>query len=43
MSSNITKIAVIGTGVIGAGWIIRALVHNKQVTAFDKDIKLKKN
>jgi len=42
MSSNITKIAVIGTGVIGAGWIIRALAHNKQVTAFDKDIKLKK-
>jgi len=42
MSSNIPKIAVIGTGVIGAGWIIRALAHNKKVTAFDKDIKLKK-
>ena len=42
MSSNITKIAVMGTGVIGAGWIIRALAHNKKVTAFDKDIKLKK-
>jgi len=42
MSSNITKIAVIGSGVIGAGWIIRALAHNKKVTAFDKDIKLKK-
>ena len=42
MSSNITKVAVIGTGVIGAGWIIRALAHNKKVTAFDKDIKLKK-
>jgi len=42
MSSNITKIAVIGTGVIGAGWIIRALAHNKKVTAFDKDIKLEK-
>ena len=42
MSSNITKIAVIGTGVIGAGWVIRALAHNKKVTAFDKDIKLKK-
>ena len=42
MSSNITKIAVIGTGVIGAGWIIRALAHNKKVTAFDKDTKLKK-
>ena len=42
MSSNITKIAVIGTGVIGAGWIIRLLAHNKKVFAFDKDIKLKK-
>jgi len=42
MSSNIIKVAVIGTGVIGAGWIIRALAHNKKVTAFDKDIKLKK-
>ena len=42
MSNNITKVAVIGTGVIGAGWIIRALAHNKKVTAFDKDIKLKK-
>jgi len=42
MPNSITKIAVIGTGVIGAGWIIRALAHNKKVTAFDKDIKLKK-
>jgi len=42
MSSNITRVAVIGTGVIGTGWIIRALAHNKKVTAFDKDIKLKK-
>ena len=42
MPSNITKIAVIGTGVIGAGWIIRALAHNKKVTAFDKDVKLEK-
>jgi len=42
MSSNITKVAVIGTGVIGAGWIIRTLAHNKKVTAFDKDIKLEK-
>ena len=42
MSSNITKVAVIGTGVIGTGWIIRTLAHNKKVTAFDKDIKLKK-
>ena len=42
MSSNITKVAVIGTGVIGAGWIIRCLAHNKKVVAFDKDLKLKK-
>jgi carnitine 3-dehydrogenase len=41
--SNINKVAVIGTGVIGAGWIIRCLAHNKIVYAFDKDIKLKKN
>jgi len=42
MSNSITNVAVIGTGVIGAGWIIRALAHNKKVTAYDKDIKLKK-
>ena len=41
--SKINKVAVIGTGVIGAGWIIRCLAHNKTVYAFDKDIKLKKN
>ena len=41
--SQIKKIAVIGTGVIGAGWIIRCLAHNKIVHAYDKDIKLKKN
>ena len=38
----IKKISVIGTGVIGTGWIIRCLVHNKKVVAYDKDIKLKK-
>ena len=38
----IKKVSVIGTGVIGAGWIVRCLAHNKKVTAFDKDIKLKK-
>ena len=42
MSNSINKVAIIGTGVIGAGWIIRCLVHNKKVVAFDKDIKLKK-
>ena len=38
----IKKVAVIGAGVIGIGWIIRCLAHNKKVIAFDKDIKLKK-
>ena len=42
MKSNIKNVAVIGTGVIGSGWIIRCLVHNKKVVAFDKDLKLKK-
>ena len=39
--SSIKKVAVIGTGVIGTGWIIRCLAHNKIVYAFDKDPKLK--
>ena len=43
MPTKINKVAVIGTGVIGAGWIIRCLAHNKIVYAYDKDIKLKKN
>ena len=38
----IKKIAVIGTGVIGTGWIIRFLAHNKKVIAYDKNLKLKK-
>ena len=42
MKSDIKSVAVIGTGVIGAGWIIRCLAHNKKVVAFDKDLKLKK-
>ena len=42
MTSNINNVAVIGTGVIGAGWIIRMLAHNKRVFAYDKDIKQKK-
>ena len=40
---KIKKIAIIGTGVIGAGWIIRCLAHNKIVYAYDKDLRLKKN
>ena len=39
--SNIKKVTVIGTGVIGTGWIIRCLAHNKIVYAFDKDPKSK--
>ena len=38
----IKKVSIIGTGVIGTGWIIRCLAHNKKVIAYDKDIKLKK-
>ena len=38
----IKKIAVIGTGFIGTGWIVRCLAHNKKVIAFDKDLKLEK-
>jgi len=38
----IKKIAVIGTGVIGVGWIVRFLAHNMKVIAYDKNLKLKK-
>ena len=41
MPSKINKIAVVGTGVIGTGWIIRMLAHNKKVTAFDLNLKQK--
>ena len=41
--TKIQKVAIVGTGVIGAGWIIRCLAHNKIVHAYDQDIKLKKN
>ena len=41
--TKINKVAVIGTGVIGAGWIMRCIAHNKIVYAYDKDLKLKKN
>ena len=34
--SAIKKVAVIGTGVIGTGWIIRCLAHGKIVYAFDR-------
>ena len=32
--SNIKNVTVIGTGVIGAGWIIRCLAHNKNSCLF---------
>ena len=38
----IKKIAVIGTGVIGTGWIVRCLAHNKKVIAYDQDLRLEK-
>ena len=38
----IKKVTVIGTGVIGTGWIIRCLAHNKKVIAYDKDTRLEK-
>jgi carnitine 3-dehydrogenase len=41
MPPKINKITVIGTGVIGTGWIIRMLAHNKKVTAFDLNLKQK--
>ena len=41
MKSSIDNIAVIGIGVIGTGWIIRMLAHNKKVIAFDLNIKQK--
>ena len=40
--SRIKKVAVIGTGVIGTGWIIRLLAHNIKVSAYDKNL-IKKN
>ena len=42
MPSKIKNVSVIGAGVIGTGWIIRCLAHNKNVVAYDKDFKLEK-
>ena len=36
------KIAIIGAGIIGTGWVIRLLAHNKNVIVYDKNPKLKK-
>ena len=33
--NSIKNVAVIGTGVIGIGWIIRCLAHGKKVKAYD--------
>tara|TARA_B100000941_G_scaffold255888_1_gene204837 strand:+ start:279 stop:1223 length:945 start_codon:yes stop_codon:yes gene_type:complete len=41
--SNFKNVAVIGTGVIGTGWIIRCLAHGKIVRAFDTNLKYKNN
>ena len=38
----INKIAVIGAGVIGSGWVVRFLAHNKKVIVYDTDPKLRK-
>ena len=42
MAGKIKNVSVIGTGVIGTGWIIRCLAHNKNVVAYDKDLRLEK-
>ncbi len=39
--SKIKDVAVIGTGVIGIGWIIRCLAHGKRVRAYDINLKNK--
>ena len=42
MSSLIEKVAVIGTGVIGTGWIIRFLFNKKKINIYDPNTKQKK-
>ena len=39
---KIKTIGIVGTGVIGTGWIIRNLAHNKIVHAYDQNKNLKK-
>ena len=39
--SKIKVVAVIGTGVIGTGWIIRCLAHGLKVKAYDINPKNK--
>ena len=42
MQSSINKIAVVGTGVIGTGWIIRFLFNKKKINIYDPSDKQKK-
>ena len=42
MKGPIENIAVIGTGVIGAGWIIRFLFNQKTISVYDPQLKQKK-
>ena len=42
MTASIKRIAVIGTGVIGSGWIIRFLANKKTVYVFDPNKEQKK-
>jgi len=39
--SKIKTVGIVGTGVIGTGWIIRNLAHNKIVHAYDRNKNLK--
>ena len=41
--SSIKNIAVIGTGVIGTGWIIRFLYNQKKIKVYDPNLEQKKN
>ena len=42
MKFEYKNIAVIGTGVIGTGWIIRFLYNNKKVFIYDPNLNQKK-
>jgi len=42
VQSSINKIAVVGTGVIGTGWIIRFLFNKKKINIYDPSDKQKK-
>ena len=41
MKSTFNSIGVIGTGVIGSGWIIRFLLNKKKVYVYDPNKKQK--